>query len=92
MMLDCEHAPDQEFPNSVIVTKGHFIDALSGWLLDAGFTPAGPPLYRASLDGFAAANFHRLCDNKGGTLTIIRSSTHILGAFWIARGIRPVGG
>jgi hypothetical protein len=31
-------------------------------------------LYRASRDGFKAADFHRLCDNKGATVTVIRSN------------------
>ena len=30
-------------------------------------------LYRASLHGFSAASFHRRCDRKGPTLTIIKS-------------------
>jgi hypothetical protein len=30
-------------------------------------------LYRASRDGFMARDFHRLCDNKGATVTVIRS-------------------
>jgi hypothetical protein len=33
-------------------------------------------LYRATQDGFAAADFHRKCDNKGATLTIIKSRDH----------------
>ena len=31
-------------------------------------------LYRGSRDGFKAADFHNKCDNKGETLTIIKSS------------------
>ena len=30
-------------------------------------------LYRASRDGFAASDFHSRCDNKGPTITIIKS-------------------
>jgi hypothetical protein len=30
-------------------------------------------LYRGSRDGFAAADFHRLCDGKGPTLTVIQT-------------------
>lgn len=29
-------------------------------------------LYRASRDGWKGADFHRTCDNKGATLTIIK--------------------
>lgn len=39
-------------------------------------------LYSASRDGFTAATFHRLCDNKGKTLTVIRSpQNYIFGGF-----------
>lgn len=31
-------------------------------------------LYRASRDGFKAMDFHKRCDNKGSTLTVVRSS------------------
>jgi len=31
-------------------------------------------LYKATRDGFRAKAFHKLCDNKGATMTIIRSS------------------
>ncbi len=30
-------------------------------------------LYRGSRDGFAAADFHRLCDGKGPTLTVVQT-------------------
>ncbi len=30
-------------------------------------------LYRGSRDGFAAADFHRLCDDKGATLTVVQT-------------------
>ena len=32
-------------------------------------------LYRATRDGFASAKFHELCDDKGSTITFIKSST-----------------
>lgn len=31
-------------------------------------------LYKATRDGFRAANFHAQCDNKGATITVIRST------------------
>ncbi len=31
-------------------------------------------LYSGSLDGFKASKFHRLCDNKGPTITLIKST------------------
>ena len=39
-------------------------------------------LYRATVNGFSAAKFHALCDNKGPTLTLIRTiAGHIFGGF-----------
>lgn len=39
-------------------------------------------LYRASLDGFSAANFHTKCDKSAKTLTIIKAnSSHLFGAY-----------
>ena len=39
-------------------------------------------LYRGSKDGWAAADFHRLCDNKGPTVTLVKSSAgRISGGF-----------
>ena len=38
-------------------------------------------LYRASRDGFAAAVFHSKCDDKGPTVTIVKSGNNIFGGF-----------
>ncbi|TNV80113.1 hypothetical protein FGO68_gene4428 [Halteria grandinella] len=49
-------------------------------------------LYRASKDGFGAKDFHRQCDNKRPTLTIIKADKgHIIGGYteehWSSDGI-----
>ena len=39
-------------------------------------------LYRGSGDGFGVSNFHRLCDNKGKTLILVRNTSgHLFGGF-----------
>ena len=40
-------------------------------------------LYRASEDGFAASDFHRKCDGKANTITIVKSrdTAHIFGGY-----------
>jgi len=38
-------------------------------------------LYRALWNGWAASNFHSCCDNKGPTVTVIKSGTYIFGAY-----------
>ena len=38
-------------------------------------------LYRASRDGWSASNFHSFCDNKGPTVTVIKSGNYIFGGY-----------
>ena len=38
-------------------------------------------LYRASRDGWAASSFHSCCDNKGPTVTVIKSGNYIFGGY-----------
>ena len=38
-------------------------------------------LYRASRNGWAAANFHSCCDNKGPTVTVVKSGNYIFGGY-----------
>ena len=38
-------------------------------------------LMRASRDGFQAQTFHSKCDNKGPTVTIVKSGNNIFGGF-----------
>ena len=38
-------------------------------------------LYRASRDGWAASNFHSCCDNKGPTVTVVKSGHSIFGGY-----------
>ena len=38
-------------------------------------------LYRASRDGWAASNFHSCCDNKGPTVTVVKSGNYIFGGY-----------
>ena len=51
-------------------------------------------LFRASRDGFAAATFHSRCDNKGPTVTIVKSGNNICGGFtevsWTGPGKLPI--
>ena len=38
-------------------------------------------VYRASRDGWAAANFHSCCDRKGPTVTVVKSGNYIFGGY-----------
>ena len=37
--------------------------------------------YRASRDGWRAKDFHRCCDNKGSTVTLVRVGDYIFGGY-----------
>lgn len=56
---------------------------LTGWLReDCKNARIGELLYRGSRDGFTAATFHSKCDNRGPTMTIVRSTNDcIFGGF-----------
>ena len=38
-------------------------------------------VYRASRNGWAAAHFHSCCDNKGPTVTVVKSGNYIFGGY-----------
>ena len=38
-------------------------------------------LYRASRNGWTAANFHSCCDSKGPTVTVVKSGNYIFGGY-----------
>ncbi|XP_022808126.1 uncharacterized protein LOC111345115 [Stylophora pistillata] len=50
-------------------------------------------LYRASRNGWNSSNFHSCCDNKGPTVTVVKSGNYVFGGYteqlWESHG-RPV--
>ena len=60
-------------------TRDTFIRELREWLPAITRTLL---LYRGSVDGMTAVDFHRCCDGKGATLTLIRSKCgHTFGGY-----------
>jgi len=43
-------------------------------------------LWRGTKDGFAASKFHSLCDNKGSTLTVFKTTSGYASASWASIG------
>ena len=65
-----------------------FIRVLTrSWLPSA---TVGPLLYSGTRDGLTAADFHRQCDGKGPTLTLIRTPAgHVFGGYTAASWCSP---
>ncbi|KAL9954724.1 hypothetical protein ACROYT_G042297 [Oculina patagonica] len=80
--------PNEAFEESEILTNEEHRSVLKSWLprQDGKWRL----LFRASRDGFAAATFHSKCDNKGPTVTIVKSGNNIFGGFtevpWKSQG------
>ncbi|KAL9954725.1 hypothetical protein ACROYT_G042298 [Oculina patagonica] len=71
--------PTEAFEESEILTNDEHRSVLKSWLprQDGQWRL----LFRASRDGFSAATFHSRCDNKGATVTIVKSGNNIFGGF-----------
>ncbi len=60
--------------DSKIVTSESEVDRIQTWLAEVNKTSEPQLLYRASRDGWDASNFHSKCDNKGATITILKTT------------------
>lgn len=67
------------FQESQIVKEEDHRKLLKRWLPNQGVE--WQLLFRASRDGFTAQAFHSRCDNKGPTVTIVKSGDNIFGGF-----------
>ena len=72
--------PDEPFRESTILTYVEYRKILQGWLPEV-LVGEWRLLFRASRDGFAASAFHSKCDNKGPTVTVVKSGANIFGGF-----------
>ena len=68
------------FKKSVILSSDQ---TLVNWLKEslAITNDCDKLLYRASSNGWAASNFHSRCDNKGPTVTVVKSGNYIFGGY-----------
>ena len=67
---------------STIITSIIEEEKIKEWLASVGKTEQPKLLYRASRDGWAAADFHRMCDDKGATITVVKNSDgYIFGGY-----------
>ena len=72
----------QPFKDSVILSSSQG-QTLMNWLKSTpSFSNSDELLlYRASRDGWASSTFHSYCDNKGPTVTVIKSGNNIFGGY-----------
>ena len=70
----------EPFAESIILTNVEEQSVLRSWLPEA-MAGGWRLLFRASRDGFAASVFHSKCDNKGPTVTVVKSRGNIFGGF-----------
>ena len=75
---ELQRAAPKEFEESVILTNEGHRRVLKTWL---PIKREWRLLFRASRDGFAALAFHFKCDNKGPTITVVKSGGNIFGGF-----------
>ena len=66
------------FDSSVILKNEREISVIKSWL---GSGARCSLLFRASIHGSSAADFHRRCDNKGATLLLIKTGIYIYGGY-----------
>ena len=70
------------FKDSVILSSEQR-EKLVNWLKESRTitNDSDKLLYRASRNGWAASNFHSYCDNKGPTVTVVKSGNYIFGGY-----------
>ena len=82
--------PTKPLVESMILTNEYHQQSLKGWL-PTGLEGEWCLLFRASRDGFAGQTFHSKCDNKGPTITVVKSGANIFGGFteksWTSKNI-----
>ena len=73
---------------SAVITYVSGLEALLCWLPGPYIAPEGPwtLIYRGSRDGWDAADFHRVCDNRGPTVVLVAGKWQSDGRGFVAGG------
>ena len=71
----------QPFRGSKILSNEQKQIFVNTWLKEKLDQSTFVLLFRASRDGWAAAKFHAMCDNKGPTVTVVKSGNNIFGGY-----------
>ena len=68
--------------SSKIVGKNiQYVGTLNSWLKPMAGSGYWKICYQASNNGWTADTFHRLCDNKGPTVTIVQVGQYVFGGY-----------
>ncbi len=69
--------------SSIVSDNDEYMEHLSQWMYSVGYRPS-ELLYCASSHGWKSSDFHRKCDNRGATLTIVKTTGGvIIGGFTV---------
>ena len=83
ILEELRHPPNLPFKDSTILSTEHKQVFVNDWLKEK--LKSGQSdfvlIYRASRDGWASSNFHTHCDNKGPTVTVVKSGNYIFGGY-----------
>lgn len=70
------------FHSAMISHAPSYQDMLMKWLSEAGYGEKyWVPCYRAHVNGWQKLVFHRMCDNRGPSVTIARIDSFVFGGF-----------
>ena len=77
--------------SAILPYDSQYQNVMMSWLHEDGIISDWKLIYRGTRNGFAASSFHAFCDNKGPTITLIKSvGDCIFGGYsdvsWTSRG------
>ena len=80
---ELRNPPNLKFKDSTILTAEQKEIFVNNWLKTKLNSSQSDfvLIYRASRDGWHSSNFHALCDNKGPTVTVVKSGDYIFGGY-----------
>jgi len=68
--------------DTILFKKISTENKLTGWLESVGKTSTPKLIFRASINGWSSADFHRKCDGKEATLTIVKTTQNdVIGGY-----------
>ena len=83
ILEELRHAANLPFKDSTILSTEHKQVFVNDWLKEK--LKSGQSdfvlIYRASRDGWNSTDFHTHCDNKGPTVSVVKSGNYIFGGY-----------